>query len=90
MAERLGDVLGLVQHAGAHRADIDLDEAHDVGILLLDEVGDAIEHPPAGAQVSRARKRQVKRRPGAGGITDVVDEQAQAEWMLTVRRTNVE
>ena len=36
--ERLGDVFGLVDHAAAHRADIDLDEPDDVRILRLDEL----------------------------------------------------
>ena len=33
--QRSCDVLGLVHHAGAHRAGIDLDQADDVGILGL-------------------------------------------------------
>jgi hypothetical protein len=78
VAQRFGDVLGLVQHAAANRSDVDLDEAHDVRILFLHETGDAIEHTAAGTQVSRARKRQMKSRSGAGGISNVVYEEAQA------------
>ena len=78
VAERLGDVLGLVQHAAAHRADVDLDEPDDVRILLLHEAGDGVEHAAAGAQVAGAGKRQMKGRPRARGIANVVDKQAQA------------
>src|SRR5688572_10977616 len=43
VAQRVGDVFGLVEHAAAHRADIDLDQADDVRVLCLDELGDFIE-----------------------------------------------
>ena len=35
MAERAGDEVGLVDHAGADRAGIDLDQADDVRVLRL-------------------------------------------------------
>ena len=90
MPERIGDVFGLVDHAAADRTDVDLDEADDVRVLLLDETGDSIEHPAAGTQIAGARERQMEGRSNARGVANVVDEQAQAESMLTLRRTKVE
>jgi hypothetical protein len=49
VAQRLGDVFGLVDHAAAHRTDVDLDEADDVRVLFLHESRDAIEHLAARA-----------------------------------------
>ena len=81
MAELLGDVLGLVHHAGADRAGIDLDQSDDVRVLAADEVRDAGEHPAVAAQVTGARQRQMKRRAGSGGVADVVDEQTHVEGL---------
>src|SRR5688572_15882274 len=78
VTQRFGDVFGLVQHAAAHRTDVHLDQPDDVRVLFLDEAGDAIEHPAAGTQVSRARERQMESRAGARGVANVVYEQAQA------------
>src|SRR5580692_462295 len=79
VAELAGDVVGLVQHAGADRAGINLDEADDVGFLGADELGDAAEHLAVAAQVACARQRQVEGGSGAGGVADVVDEQSHGE-----------
>ena len=80
----------LVDHAAADRTDIDLDEADDVRVLGLDEAGDSVENLAAGTQIAGARERQMKGRPNARGIANVVDEQAQEGLMLTVRRTKGE
>ena len=77
MAERARDVLGLVDHAGADRARIDLDQPDDVGVLVADELRDAGEHFAVAAKVARAGQRQMEGRAGAGRVTDVVDEQSQ-------------
>ncbi len=77
--EGIGDVLGLVDHAAADRADIDLDEPDDVRILRLDEAGDSVEHPAAGTQIAGARERQMEGWSNARGVANVVDEQAQAD-----------
>ena len=53
------------------------------GLLGADELGDAAQHLAVAAQVAGARQRQVKRRSGAGGIADVVDEQAHL-WGLNL------
>ena len=44
VAELPGDVLGLVHHAGADRAGVDLEQPDDVGLLAADEFRDAGEH----------------------------------------------
>jgi hypothetical protein len=49
MTEGLRDEFGLIDHAGSDRTGIDLDESHDVGVLLLDELGQPFEYPAAGA-----------------------------------------
>src|SRR5262245_47924460 len=68
VTQRVRDVVRLVDHARTHGAQVDLDEADDVRVLLLYEIRDAIEHLAAGTQVARARKRQVKGRTDAGGV----------------------
>ena len=70
----IGDIGGLIQHAGAHRADIDLDQADQIGILGADEGGDLLEHSPAAAQIAGSGQGQVERGPGTGRIAYVVDE----------------
>ena len=76
--ERVGDVLGLVDHPGTHRPDVHFDQTDDVRVFFLHEPGDAIEHLAAGAQVARARERQMKGRSDARGVTNVVDEESQS------------
>ena len=39
------------------------------------------EHPAVAAQVAGAGQRQMKRRAGAGGVADVVDEQTHVEGL---------
>src|SRR6266404_3249017 len=76
MAELSGDVLRLVEHPGADRAAVHFDQSDDIRALGADELGDAAQHLAVAAQVTRARHRQVKGGPGAGGVADVVDEQS--------------
>src|SRR6266404_6714675 len=81
MAELSGDVLRLVEHSSADRAGVHLDQPDDIGALGTDELGDAAQHLAVAAQVTRARHRQVKGGPGAGGVADVVDEQSHCGGM---------
>src|SRR6185437_11432223 len=77
-----GDRLGLVDHAGADRARVHLDEADDVRLLGTQELGDARQHLAIAAQIPGTRQRQVERRAGACGVADVVDDQTQREAVL--------
>src|SRR5665213_529847 len=77
MADLRCDMLGLIDHARAHRPGIHLDETYDVGLLRADEFGDAAQHFSVATQIAGAWQRQVKGRPGAGCIADVVKKQAQ-------------
>ena len=78
VADRVGDVGGLVEHAGAHRAGVDFHQTHDVRVLGADEGRDLLEHPSAAAQVAGARHRQMERRAGTGRVADVIDDQSHA------------
>src|SRR6185312_6091017 len=84
MADGARDKVRLVEHSGTDGAGIDLDQAHDVRVLLLDEVGDPRQNQPAGAKVTRARYREVERGPGSGGISYIVNQQS--HWELLYRR----
>src|SRR4029077_7413961 len=66
----------LVPRAGADRAAIHLDETDHVRALGADELGDGAQDLAVAAQVAGAGQWQGKRRSGAGGIADVVDEEA--------------
>ncbi len=74
VAQLPGYVLGLVDHAGADRAGVHLDQANDVGLLGTDEIGDRRQHLAIAAQVTGARNGQVEGRTGAGGVANVVDK----------------
>ena len=60
VAEAAGDELGLVHHARADRARVDLDQADEVGILAAQELGDAGQHAAVAAQIAGARHRQME------------------------------
>ena len=77
MADLRRYVLRLVDHAGAHRAGVDLDKTDNVRLFSAYELSDARQDFTVAAQVPRTRQRQVKSRPGAGCIADVVKKQAQ-------------
>src|SRR5882757_5595234 len=75
MTQGTRDEISLVDHAGADRAGVDLDEPHHVRVLALDEVGDLRQDLPARAQVSGTRDGKMERGPGSRRISDVVDQQ---------------
>ena len=62
---------------GHRRRHVHLDEADDIRVLFLHETGDAVQDFLAGAQIARARERQVEGWPDARGISNVVDEESQ-------------
>ena len=76
VANRRADVVGLIDHAAAHRAGIDFHEAHNVGILATNEGGDVFERLAVRSQIPGARERQVKRRARAGRVANVVNQYA--------------
>src|SRR5258708_39382289 len=76
MADGARDEIGLIDHSGANGARMEFDEAHHIGVLFLDEVSNARQHLPAGAQVAGPRHRKVESGPGPGGITYIVNQQS--------------
>ncbi len=86
VAQVAGDMLGLIDHAGADRAGVDLDQAHDFGLFGADEVGDAVQDLAVAPEIAGARKGEVERGTGAGGVTDVIDEKSQLAWVLGAKR----
>src|ERR1700674_2094713 len=76
MPQRACNEVGLIDHAGADRAGIDLDQTHHVRILLLDEFGNARQDVSARAKVAGARHRKVESGPRTGGISYIVNQQS--------------
>ena len=76
VAERIGDLLGLVDQPGADRAGVDLDQADQVGIERFQPLGDAVQDLGVAAEVARAGHRQVEGRAETGGVPDVVQDEA--------------
>ncbi len=62
VAQRAGNEIGLIDHSGADGAGVHFDEADDIRVLLLDEIGDARQHLPAGAKIAGAGHRAGGRR----------------------------
>src|SRR5665213_804737 len=77
MPQLLGDVLGLIDHAGADGTGVDLDQAHHIGLLGPQKLGNTVQHARITAQVPGARQWQVKSGAGARRVADVVDDQTQ-------------
>src|SRR5690606_31472739 len=78
VTERFADRFGLVDPAAADRARVDLDEGHDVRLLGLDELDDALQVLGVADQVAHAGQRPVNRLPEPQTVTDVVEKQAHA------------
>jgi hypothetical protein len=81
VANRIRDIGGLIDHAGSYRAGIDLDQSDDIRVFRADEVGDLLQHATAAAKVAGARNGQVEADAGAGGVSNVVDEQSHVGQM---------
>ena len=75
MPERLGDGLRLINATAAHGADVHLDQADDVWVLLLEETDDVLEVSGVPEQIARARHRHMGGRAGPYGVADVIDKE---------------
>ena len=76
MTECFSDRFGLVNASAANRARIDFDEADDVRILCLDEIGDTLQIAPIPEQITGARDRKVDRPTQTDPVSDVVEKQS--------------
>ena len=74
MAERARDRLGLIDVARPDRARVDLDEADDVGILGLDEVGDPLQVAAIAEEVAHAGQRPMQGGSEPEAVADVVQQ----------------
>src|SRR5690606_34538057 len=90
VTERFADRFGLVDPAAADRARVDLDEGHDVRLLGLDELDDALQVLGVADQIADAGQRPVDRLPESQTVTDVIEKQAHAASLPDVLGNSIQ
>ena len=84
MAQRVTDVMGLINQTRPHRPRIDFYQPDYVWVLSLDELGYTLQYAFIAAQIASSRYRKVEGCASAGRVADVVQEKSHNLWGLRI------